>query len=176
MHVELCGIAEIDAFVSRWKLPVVPPQDPGIHFVYKLKMSDGSFITCQGEVMDSIKVGFQRTVHLSVKDKFGNLARIDGEFAIDTSMVDPAAATVVVADDKKSFTVVPTNAVIDVVGEVGVACDADLGEGVKPITGSYKFVIESGEAQAFAFSADGEVEQPAPIDPPVDPVDPTDPA
>jgi hypothetical protein len=86
-------------------------------------------------------------VAISVVDAKGNLAKLDG--IPEWSVSDPAGLALTAAEDGLSCS-------IAAVGPLGtfqatVTCDADLGEGVKPLIGILDLEIVAGEAVAVNF-------------------------
>lgn len=89
------------------------------------------------------------TLHFEVIDAAGNPAAIDGTPEWGSS--DEAILTVAPADDGMS-------AMVTTVGPLGAAqihvtADADLGEGVRPLTGILDFEVHGSEAVALNLLA-----------------------
>lgn len=104
-----------------------------------------------------LKITDSQNVTLTIKpvDKKGNPAPVDGVPVWATS--DDTKATVAPAVDGLS-------AVVSAVGPLGavqisVSADADLGTGVKSITGLLDIEVIAGEAAALAIEAGAPVEQ-----------------
>ncbi len=93
---------------------------------------------------------------IAIKDKFGNLAKVDG--APQWALTDAALGTLAVADDGMGAVFTPTG----VVGllKVQVTADADLGEGVKSILGELDIEVLAGEAVAVEIAAGEPVDLP----------------
>lgn len=95
---------------------------------------------------------------LVIEDSKGNPALVDGVPEWVTS--DPEGLTLAVAADGMS-------AVVTIVGKIGVyqvtvTCDADLGEGVKPITGVGEVEVVAGEAAVVKVQFTGVEPDPVP--------------
>ncbi len=98
----------------------------------------------------------QAPVALVITDKKGHPARVDGIPEWSTS--DAAVATVEdVAADGMSATI---KAADTGVCQITVTADADLGTGVKPITGFLDVTVNAGEAVIVELQAGTPVEQP----------------
>lgn len=129
-----------------------------------------------------LAAGRAKTVSLVINDKMGNAAKVDGVPSWSSS--DEAVVTVTPEADGMSATIVSLGATGT--AQVSVSADADLGEGVRTLTGSAMIDVIAGEAFAFAlllsedFDAPEDVaeepvdEDPTDEDPAVD--EPTDPA
>ena len=96
-----------------------------------------------------LKVTQAVPVALSITDKKGNPAKVDG--APQWAVTAPELATLAVAEDGLSAVVTP-------VGPIGtfkvqVKADADLGEGVKEIVGELDVELTAGDAEVIALSA-----------------------
>jgi len=124
-----------------------------------------------------ITVDQQVTLSVAFTDKAGNPAFVDG----DPVWTSTDAAVEIVATDSP-FVVIARSTGVGV-AQVRVEADADLGEGVKPVTALADVEVVAGEAIAAVIAAGTPedkpvpvVEEPAPADPaPVDPA-PVDPA
>ena len=95
-----------------------------------------------------IKAGNIVTAHIVPVDAYGNPAKIDGLPVWTLS--DPLAITAETIDDTG------TKATLSSLGPVGsvtltVTVDADLGEGIKTLTGQLVLDIEAGEAVDVGF-------------------------
>lgn len=96
-----------------------------------------------------LKVTQSLPVSLSITDKKGNAAKVDG--APVWAVTDESLASLSVAEDGMSATVTP-------IGPIGsfsvqVKADADLGEGVKEIIGELAVELSAGDAEVIALSA-----------------------
>lgn len=172
MYVELSSLEDIDSFVSRWKLPDVVTPEPEVYFVYRLKNPDGTFIICQGEIMQSLTVGKQIDFTMGVpKDQYGNDTAIDGAYTFVNK--NPADATFTLNAAGDGGTVL-AGTVANVVVEIEISADVDRGAGLKTHTESLFIVLQSGEALAFAanFGPESDPVVVPPVEPPVDPVVP----
>lgn len=96
-----------------------------------------------------LKVSDSLPLSIEIKDKFGNMAKVDGAPA--WAVTDASLATVEVAADGLSAVLKPVGAVGSF--KVQVSADADLGEGVKAILGELDIELLSGEAVAVALVA-----------------------
>lgn len=93
--------------------------------------------------------GQKVTLSIAPLDAFGQAARIDGLPAWNVS--DGALATITPAEDGMS-------AVLEPLGPVGllqvqVTADADLGEGIKSLSGTLDVQVEAGEAVTLGITA-----------------------
>lgn len=134
----------------------------------------------------TLAAGRAKPISLVINDKRGNPARVDGVPVWSSS--DEAVVTVTPGEDGMSATILSLGTTGT--AQVSVSADADLGEGVRTMTGSALIDVIAGEAFAFALmlGEDFDPAEPAPEEPveeeptdeePVDepPVDePTDPA
>lgn len=96
-----------------------------------------------------LKVTQSLPVSLSITDKKGNAAKVDG--APQWAVTDESLASLSVAEDGMSATLTP-------IGPLGsfsvqVKADADLGEGVKEIIGELAVELSAGDAEVIALSA-----------------------
>lgn len=96
-----------------------------------------------------LKVTQSLPVSLSITDKKGNAAKVDG--APVWAVTDESLASLSVAEDGMSATLTP-------IGPIGsfsvqVKADADLGEGVKEIIGELAVELSAGDAEVIALSA-----------------------
>jgi hypothetical protein len=96
------------------------------------------------------KVTQKVKISISIKDKFGNAAKVDGTPA--WGLTDEALGTLAVEADGMSALLEPKG----VVGalKVQVSCDADLGEGVKPILGELDVELLAGDAEVVELAAE----------------------
>lgn len=115
------------------------------------RISFYAFIDGQKRKVDNmfLKVTQAVPVSLSITDKKGNPAKVDG--APQWAVTAPELATLAVAEDGLSAVVTP-------VGPIGafkvqVKADADLGEGVKEIMGELDVELTAGDAEVIALSA-----------------------
>lgn len=102
-----------------------------------------------------LKVSQNLPLTIEVKDKFGNLAKVDG--APTWAVTDSTLATVEVAEDGMSAVLKPSGSVGTL--KVQVSADADLGEGVKSILGELDVELLAGEAVSVSISAGEAVDQ-----------------
>lgn len=84
------------------------------------------------------------------KDKFGNDAKVDG--APQWSLSDEELGKIESAADGMSCVLTPSGKAGG--GVVNMLADADLGEGVKPLIGSYAFIVEAGSAVAVELDSE----------------------
>lgn len=103
-------------------------------------IQDGQQILLGGSMQ--LKVSDMQKINLSIKDKFGNAAAVDGKPS--WSLTDASLASLEVADDGMSANVKPSGAVGSF--QIQASCDADLGEGVKTIFGTLDMDLLPGEA------------------------------
>lgn len=96
-----------------------------------------------------LKVNQSLPVTITITDKFGNAAKVDGVPA--WAVTDAALASLTVADDGMSASVVPVGAVGAF--KVQVSADADLGEGVKSIMGELDVELLAGDAEVISIAA-----------------------
>ena len=124
----------------------------------------------------TLAAGRAKPISLVINDKRGNPARVDGMPVWSSS--DESVVTVTPGDDGMSATILSLGATGT--AQVSVSADADLGEGVRTMTGSALIDVIAGEAFAFALmlGEDFDPVEPAPEEPvdetPVD--EPTEPA
>lgn len=102
-----------------------------------------------------LHLGKQRTLSLSIKDAGGNDAQVQ-EGSIVWSVTDGALAVVTPAADGMSAVVVPVGPLGSL--QVEVSADADLGEGVKTVSGFIEVDILAGEAVSLNIAAGEEVD------------------
>lgn len=123
-----------------------------------------------------LRAGKRVPVSFVIRDKFGNDATVDGVPAWASS--DPEVLVVEPSEDGLS-------AFVRAIGPIGtsqitVTVDADLGEGVREITGTVALDARSGEANVLALTVGAEEDdvsaepEPAPEDP--TPAEPETPA
>ena len=112
----------------------------------------------------------QCVVSINPRSKAGNPAKVDGKptWACDTEDI-----LVVAADDGLSAVVQSTGKVA--AGVVTVTADADLGEGVRAISGAFNVSVDAGQAVDFGFAFGDVVDLPPPPAPEPTP-EPTPPA
>ena len=89
-----------------------------------------------------LKVTSKLPMSLQLVDKFGNVAIVDG--APVWVLTNPALGSLVVAADGLSAELTPTGPLGSFA--VQVAADADLGEGIKTISGELPIELLSGDA------------------------------
>ena len=111
--------------------------------------------TIRGDIMSLILTNSQQ-VDLAIQpvDKRGKPAQIDGVPVWASS--DPAKATIEPSEDGLSAVV---KAVDNGAAQISVSADADLGEGVRALTGTLDLEIVSGEAASLSIIAGTPVEQ-----------------
>ena len=97
----------------------------------------------------------QCTLAISVVDKKGNPAAVDGVPAWGTS--DASLLTVTPAMDGLSAVIIAVGSLGT--AQVNVSADADLGDGVTAITGTLDVTITAAQATAVAISAGTPTEQ-----------------
>lgn len=115
-----------------------------------------------------LSAGRAKTVSLVLKDKFGNDASVDG--APVWASTNPDIATVTPSADGLSATLVSSGRMGT--AEVTVDLDADLGEGVRSLTGSALVDVVSGEVNAIALTLSEDFDPEVPAD--EEPVDEDD--
>jgi len=96
-----------------------------------------------------LKVNQTLPLSISIKDKFGNDAKVDG--APSWALSDPSLGALTVAADGLSASLAPAGAVGAF--KVQVSADADLGEGVKSILGELDVELLAGDAEVLSISA-----------------------
>jgi hypothetical protein len=89
-------------------------------------------------------------VSIAIKDKFNNLAKVDGMPQWALSSADLGALAV--SEDGMSAEFQPVGAIGAL--KVQVKADADLGEGVKEILGELEIELLAGEAEIVALAAE----------------------
>ena len=108
-------------------------------------------VTIRGYEM-SFSLPDDKTAVLSIKpvDAHGHDAPIDGK--PEWTVSDPTFATLEVAEDGLSATVLPTGTSIGTF-QVSVSVDADLGEGVETLSGLLDVEVVAGKAVNLEISA-----------------------
>lgn len=111
----------------------------------------------------TLTAGRAKPVNLVINDKRGNPAKLDG-MPVWTSS-DESVATVTPSEDGMSATILSLGATGT--AQISVSADADLGEGVRTMTGSALIDVIAGEAFAFALmlGEDFDPAEPAPEEP-----------
>jgi hypothetical protein len=97
----------------------------------------------------------QVVLHIAAVDKRGNSARLDGAPVWVSS--DPTLLTITAEADGMSATGVAVGPLGKLT--VSVTADADLGEGVRELTGVLDVEVVGAEAGSFAITADKPTEQ-----------------
>lgn len=96
-----------------------------------------------------LKVNQSLPLSLSIADKFGNPAKVDG--APVWALTDPTLGALTVAEDGLSAVLVPAGTIGAC--KVQVSADADLGEGIKSILGELDIEFLAGEAEVVSIAA-----------------------
>ena len=125
-------------------------------------------IKIKGDIdMISLKATQQQKFKIGFVDAKGNAANVEPG-SVDISISDESVATVERnPDDETEFTV---KAKGTGTAQLNVSADADLGEGVKPVSDFAAVEVRPGDAVGVGIQALGEPEeQPDPV-PPADPV------
>ena len=124
----------------------VDPRRGRIKFT-KAAFSDGTAV--KGDIMALIMTNSQE-VDLAIQplDKRGKPARVDGIPAWSSS--DPAKVEVVASDDGLSCVAKALN---NGTVQISVSADADLGDGIRALTGTLDLEIVSGEAVTLGIIA-----------------------
>lgn len=102
-----------------------------------------------------LKVSQNLPLSIEIKDKFGNVAKVDG--APVWSLTNPILGILEVSEDGMSAVLKPVGGVGSL--KVQVNADADLGEGIKSILGELDVDMLAGEAVSVAISAGEPVDQ-----------------
>lgn len=114
--------------------------------------------------MTSITVDQELELFIEPKDSRGNAARVDGD---PVWAVSDASVLTLLPGQTPFHTIVRGLGPIGA-GLVTVTVDADLGEGVKPLSGSFAVAVVPGEASSLAITAGGVSDiAPAPASEPV---------
>lgn len=108
-----------------------------------------------------LKVTQKAKISISIKDKHGNEAKVDG---LPLWSLSSDLAEMTVAADGMSAELAPKGTVGACL--VQVKCDADLGEGVKEILGELNLDLLAGDAESVSLS--GEVIAETPVEAPVE--------
>ena len=103
-----------------------------------------------------LKDSQQANVSIAPKSKAGNPAQVDGVPTWESS--DPSVVAVTAAEDGLSANVVAQGPVG--VAVVTVRADADLGDGVSPLEGSFNVSVEGGVAANLGFELGTPTEKP----------------
>lgn len=145
VHVELFGINAVDAFASRWR---TPPPEHKVRFTFHVKLPDGTTFTCQELSMLSLTVLKLATVLMGTpKDAGGNDTKVDGAYTFNN--LTPSVATITPNADGTGFDIVG-GPVANLVAQIEVSADVDLGTGVKTHTETLPIALQAGEAVTFA--------------------------
>ena len=99
--------------------------------------------------MFQLRKGYEADVSVSFFDDAGAPASVDG--APRWTMGDPAVMTIVPAEDGMSAVLQGTGEVIGSMTSLTVEADADLGEGIVPVTVSEELQLVSGQATVASF-------------------------
>lgn len=97
-----------------------------------------------------LKVSDKRNYAIVAKDKFGNVTSLDSKEKPAWAVSDPALADLAIAEDGMSADVMPKGPVGNFL--LQVSGDADLGDGVKPITGEASIELLPGEAVSIELA------------------------
>lgn len=138
----------VGALLAWWLLrptPPVPLPGPATQVVF----ATGPYPYEELTMLTIRATDKPRTLRLAFKDAEGNLASIDGVPV--WAPVDPSVGTLSVAEDGLTAEFDPGSPSS---GQIAVTCDADLGEGVKTITGVLDVVVLPGEATVVEISVD----------------------
>jgi len=108
-------------------------------------------LTVRGEDVMALILTDEQQVSLSIDPRTaaGNAAQVDGIPVWQVS--DAAILTLVVAEDGKSAVVKSAGPVGT--SQVSVSADADLGEGVRTITGTLDIEVKAAEAVTLGITA-----------------------
>lgn len=92
-----------------------------------------------------------KNLQVSIKpvDAYGVPAKVDGIPV--WAVADPATAEIQVADDGMSALLVPSVPLLDG-GQLSVTADADLGDGIKTLTGTLEFSVVASEAVGLGIA------------------------
>jgi|WetSurMetagenome_2_1015567.scaffolds.fasta_scaffold251929_3 hypothetical protein len=96
-----------------------------------------------------LKVNQALPLTITIKDKFGNDAKVDG--APVWAVTDAALADIVASEDGMSATLTPIGPIGSF--KVQVSADADLGAGVSTIMGELDIDLLAGDAVAVSIAA-----------------------
>lgn len=118
--------------------------------------------------MRSITVEQELPLSIEPRDSRGNIARVDGDPV--WTLTDETLGALVPGATPFEKTFKPAGLIGAAL--ISVTVDADLGEGIKPLTGTFTVAVIPGEASTLAINA-GEAVTPAPAPTPEPaPVDP----
>lgn len=118
----------------------------------------------------TLAAGRAKTISVVINDKKGNPASVDG--TPEWSSSDDALVSLTPSEDGMSATVVSLGGTGTV--QISVSADADLGEGVRTMTGSALIDVMAGEAFAFALMLGEDFDPPEDVAPEPAPEEPTD--
>lgn len=104
------------------------------------------------ETMQDLKVTENRKALLTITDKKGNPAKVDGAPVWESSA--PELLVIEPMEDGLTAVLKPVGPLGNV--SVQVKADADLGEGVKPVTGQMDLNLVAGDAEILSLAL-GEV-------------------
>ena len=106
--------------------------------------------------METLKVGQLIRPSLDIRDRFGNPAAVDG-VPVWSGPTDPSHGVLEVATDGMSA-IFRARGVGQ--GSVTVTVDADLGEGIRQVTGILSYTVLAAEATVVGFNVGPAEEDP----------------
>jgi hypothetical protein len=112
--------------------------------------------TFKGVTKMLLRDDFKVTLFVAPVDKFGNPATIDGAAVWASS--DETVATVVPSADSLSCDVLPVGKVGSV--QISATADADMGDGIKPVSGTIDIEVVAGETVSMGVAAGAPVPNP----------------
>jgi hypothetical protein len=137
-------LSKIDQSVEKMVLLLSPKEAAAIEF-YAVENGQSRKVTKM-----KMQANQKLKVSIKIKDKFGNEAKVDGVPA--WSQMDDSKGSLVASEDGMSAEFSPSGPVGT--NEIKVSCDADLGEGVKPLEGKLEIEIEAGQAEVLEINAE----------------------
>jgi hypothetical protein len=141
--------------LERIEVAILPPQAARIIFFEVLNNETNRL---GGNMFQ--KVTENKKFAISITDRFGNPAKVDGD--PQWALTDSAAADLVVEENGTVCTVIPKGPLVAC--KLQVSADADMGEGVKALLGEMDLEFVAGDAEVITI---GEI--PIVVEPPVEP-------
>jgi hypothetical protein len=126
--------------------PPVVVRTPTILFV----RAGCGLMVVEGE-LTMFQIPNDKNLQVSIKpvDAYGVPAKVDGIPV--WAVADPATAGIQVADDGMSALLVPSVPLLDG-GQLIVEADADMGDGIKTLTGTLEFSVVASEAVGLGIA------------------------
>jgi hypothetical protein len=144
----MCGSDAIIVTVdfSKPEVCITQRRSGKIHFDVSLGLATFTGVTSMQQPIDSIA-----TLRVRVTDRFGNPAQTDGPVSIAIASPDLGSVTLAPDDDGSGtlFLLTPLGPLGTT--QIEVKADADLGEGIVPLTGILPVEFVAGAAVNIGF-------------------------